>query len=385
MSGSAATAEPVRPPAFKFALAAAVLLTVIATPARPQLPPTGEFPKTDFDNRIVDLSEIMSGGPPRDGIPAVDEPRYASTADAGEWLDPDEPVVAVVVGAEARAYPLQILIWHEIANDSLGGIPIAVTFCPLCNSAIVFDRRLDGEVLDFGTTGRLRLSDLVMYDRQTETWWQQLTGTGLVGEHAGRELIRLPAAIVAWRDFRSAYPGETVLSRETGHSRRYGANPYAGYDSSTQPFLLRSTPDPRLPAMERVLHVAAGGTERIYPFGAFTDEPVINDEVGGEPVVVMSHSGTLSALDEPRIADSRRIPSAAAYARRLEGRTLEFELRDGRIADTATGSVWNLFGEAVEGPLAGSRLAPLSRGEHFAFAWLAFHPDADVYGVSKQR
>ena len=386
---SSLPAAPTRPPSSTlvttFALAAVVLLAAIAAPSRAQTPPTGEFPKTDFEKRIVDLSEIMSGGPPRDGIPAVDEPRYTSTEDAGEWLDPDEPVIAVVIGGEARAYPLQILIWHEIANDSLGGTPIAVTFCPLCNSAIVFDRRLDGEVLDFGTTGRLRLSDLVMYDRQTETWWQQLIGTGLIGEHAGRELVRLPAAIVSWHDFRTAFPDATVLSRATGHSRPYGSNPYAGYDSSTQPFLLRSTPDPRLPAMERVLHVAAGGTERIYPFGAFTDEPVINDEVGGEPVVVMSRSGTLSALDKTRIADSRRIPSAAAYSRRLEGRMLEFELRDGRIADAATGSVWNLFGEAVEGPLAGSRLAPLSRGEHFAFAWLAFHPDADVYGVSAPR
>ena len=382
-------AAPIRPPASTlataFALAAVVVLAAIAAPARAQMPPTGEFPKTDFEKQIVDLSELMSGGPPRDGIPAVDEPRYTSTEDAGEWLDPDEPVIAAEIDGEARAYPLQILIWHEIANDSLGGTPIAVTFCPLCNSAIVFDRRLDGEVLDFGTTGRLRLSDLVMYDRQTETWWQQLTGTGLIGEHAGRELVRLPAAIVSWNDFRTAFPDATVLSRETGHSRPYGSNPYAGYDSSTQPFLLRGTPDPRLPAMERVLHVAAGGAERIYPFGAFTDEPVINDEVGGEPVVVMSRSGTLSALDETRIADSRRIPSAAAFSRRLEDRRLEFELSDGRIADTTTGSVWNLFGEAVEGPLSGSRLVPLSRGEHFAFAWLAFHPDADVYGVSSPR
>ena len=376
---------PVSTLATAFALAAAVLLAAIAAPSRAQAPPTGEFPKTDFDNRIVDLSEIMSGGPPRDGIPAVDEPRYVPVADADEWLEPDEPVIAVEIDGEARAYPLQILIWHEIANDTLGGTPIAVTFCPLCNSAIVFDRRLDGEVLDFGTTGRLRLSDLVMYDRQTETWWQQLIGTALIGEHAGRTLIRLPATIVSWRDFRTAFADATVLSRETGHSRPYGSNPYAGYDSSTQPFLFQDTPDPRLPAMERVLHVAAGGAERIYPFGAFTDEPVINDEVGGEPVVVMSRTGTLSVLDEPRIADSRRIPSAAAYSRRLDDRILEFELRDGKIVDASTGSVWSLFGEAVEGPLAGSQLTPLSRGEHFAFAWLAFHPDADVYGASTPR
>ena len=373
------------------ALAAAIILMAAAlagslsAPVRAQSVPTWEFPKTDFENRIVDFSEIMSGGPPRDGIPAVDAPRHVTTGEAAEWLDPDEPVIAVERGGEARAYPLQILIWHEIANDELGGTPISVTFCPLCNSAIVFDRRLDGEVLDFGTTGRLRLSDLVMYDRQSETWWQQLTGTGLIGKHAGRELVRLPAAIVAWSEFHSAFPYATVLSRDTGHSRPYGSNPYAGYDSATQPFLFRDTTDPRLPAMERVLHVAAGGAERIYPFGAFEAEPVINDDLGGEPVVVMSREGTLSVLDRSRIADSRRIPSAAAYSRRLDDRVLEFEARDGRVADAGTGSIWNLFGEAVEGPLAGSRLTPLSRGDHFAFAWLAFHPDADVYGGPAPR
>ena len=374
--------------AFRAALAVmpllpcAIVLALFAGPARGQTTPAWEFPKTDFETRTIDWSEIMSGGPPRDGIPAVDEPRYATAAEAGEWLDPDEPVIAVELGGKARAYPLQILIWHEIANDVLAGAPIAVTFCPLCNSAIVFDRRLDGEVLDFGTTGRLRMSDLVMYDRQTETWWQQLTGEGIIGKYTGRELVRLPARIVAWDDFRTAFPSGTVLSRETGHTRAYGANPYAGYDSTTQPFLLRGTPDPRLPAMERVLHVTAGGAERIYPFGAFADEPVINDEVGGEPVVVLSEAGTLSVLDAQRIADSRRIPSAAAYSRRLDdGRILTFDLRGGRVVDALTGSIWNVFGEAVEGPLTGRRLAPRSRGEHFAFAWLAFHPEADVYGV----
>ena len=367
------------------ALALALAAALVATgPALAQMP-TGEFPKTDFENQIVDITEITSGGPPRDGIPSIDVPRHVTTEEAAGWLDPGEPVIAVEIGGVARAYPLQILIWHEIANDELGGVPVSVTFCPLCNSAIVFDRRFGGDILDFGTTGRLRMSDLVMYDRQTETWWQQLTGTGLIGTHAGAELVRLPANIVAWEEFRSAFPDATVLSRETGHSRPYGSNPYSGYDSSTQPFLLRGTPDPRLPAMERVLHVAAGGTERIYPFGAFEQEPLINDEVGGEPVVVISREGTLSVLDKPRIADSRRIPSAAAYSRRLDERVLEFEVRDGRVADTATGSIWNFFGEAVDGALAGSRLAPLSRGEHFAFAWLAFHPDADVYGVPASR
>ena len=191
---------------------------------------------------------------------------------------PPRPALTLPGASSLPAAPMRppastLATAFALADVVLLAAIIAVTFCPLCNSAIVFDRRLDGEVLDFGTTGRwrldgevldfgttgrLRLSDLVMYDRQTETWWQQLTGTGLIGEHAGRELVRLPATIVSWHDFRAAFPHATVLSRETGHSRPYGSNPYTGYDSSTQPFLLQSTPDPRLPAMERVLHVAAG-------------------------------------------------------------------------------------------------------------------------------
>ena len=361
-------------------VAAAVLAISLPAPARAQVFPTGEFPKTDFEKRTVEWSEIMSGGPPRDGIPAVDAPRRVPLADADEWLDPAEPVIAIELNGEARAYPLQILIWHEIANDELGGIPIAVTFCPLCNSAIVFERRFEGTVLDFGTTGRLRLSDLVMYDRQTETWWQQLTGTAIIGEHAGKHLRRLHGRIVAWEDFRGAYPDGTVLSRDTGHTRFYGTNPYSGYDSMTQPFLLRGKPDPRLPAMERVLHVTAGGAERIYPFGVFSEEPIIHDVLGGAPLVVFSRTGVLSPLDTTRFADARRIPAAAAYARELDGRVLDFTLRDGRIVDTETGSTWNLLGEAVEGALSGHRLQPLSRGDHFAFAWLAFNPEAEIYG-----
>ncbi len=129
-----------------------------------------EWPNTDFSKSLVDLNEIISGGPPKDGIPAIDEPKFVSPKEAIEWLDAREPVIAVVIKDDARAYPLQILIWHEIANDVVGDVPVLVTFCPLCNSSLVFDRRVNGRVLDFGTTGRLRKSDLVMYDRQTESW-----------------------------------------------------------------------------------------------------------------------------------------------------------------------------------------------------------------------
>ena len=191
--------------------------------------------ETDFSRHTVSYDEITSGGPPRDGIPPIDSPSFVSPDSAEEWLADKEPVIALEVNGDSRAYPLQILTWHEIVNDEVGGVPVTVTFCPLCNSALVFDRRLDGVVYDFGTSGNLRHSDLIMWDRQTESWWQQLTGEGIVGELAGRMLTFLPAPLVSFEDFRAASPDGKVLSRDTGHSQPYGSNPYAGYDRTDNP------------------------------------------------------------------------------------------------------------------------------------------------------
>ena len=346
-----------------------------------QLPVSLEWPNTNFDNTLVDLDEIQSGGPPKDGIPPVDDPQFDTVVEANKWLNPREPVVVVSIGGETKAYPIQILTWHEIVNDSVAGIPVSVTFCPLCNATIVFDRRKDGEVLDFGTTGRLRKSDLIMYDRQTESWWQQFTGQAIVGKKAGTLLDRVPASIVAYEDFRDAYPDSQVLSRRTGHSRAYGNNPYRGYDTiDDQPFLFFDPVDKRLPPMERVLDVSIGDTHKLYPFSVFKTEAVINDEVDGMPVVVFSRQGTLSALDGSVIADSRKVPSATAFDRRLDGKTLSFELRDGRIVDRQSGTRWNMFGTGMDGPLSGQQLASAPGSVHFAFAWLAFNPDSKIYG-----
>jgi hypothetical protein len=256
---------------------------------------------------------------------------------------------------------------------------VSVTFCPLCNASIVFDRRVAGQVLDFGTTGRLRLSDLVMYDRQSESWWQQFTGKGIVGRFAGAQLKVIPSEIVAFEDFLRAHPSGRVLSRTTGFLRPYGRNPYAGYDRMDQhPFLFQARLDDRLPPMERVLSVSIGGQHRLYPYTLLEKHPVANREFGGVPYVVLAKPGTASPLDRPQTSEGRPIPSATAFDRRLEGRTLEFELRAGRFVDRATGSEWNMLGEAVAGPLKGKRLGQLETGAHFAFAWLAFNPNAEI-------
>ncbi|MGB5079874.1 MAG: DUF3179 domain-containing protein [Burkholderiales bacterium] len=338
-----------------------------------------EWPKTDFSKRSIDLSEIESGGPPKDGIPALDRPRFASTRRAALWLDPREPVVSIRVGEEARAYPIQILMFHEIVNDTVGGIPVAVTFCPLCNASMAFDRRVGGRVLDFGTTGRLRYSDLVMYDRQTESWWQQFVGKAIVGRYAGTKLARIASTIVAFEDFVAAYPQGRVLSRETGFSRPYGRNPYAGYDRIDQSPLFVVKKDPRLPPMERVLSVSAGGAHRIYPLSLLEKHSVVGADLGGVPYVVFAKPGMSSPLDGASIREGRPIPAAAAFDRRVAGRVLEFSFEGGRIIDRQTGTVWSILGEASSGPLEGERLAPLEEsGVHFAFAWLAFNPDSEI-------
>ncbi len=335
--------------------------------------------KTDFSRHSVPLAEFRSGGPGRDGIPPVDNPKFVSVDSADEWLDGQEPVLVVELDGAARAYPVQILTWHEIVNDNLAGRPIAVTFCPLCNSSVVFDRRVDGRELTFGTTGNLRKSDLVMWDRQTESWWQQFSGEALVGELTGKVLTPLSSQTLSWKDFRNRFPGGDVLSRDTGFTRDYGRNPYEGYDSpDEEPFLFDGETDGRLPAKERVAAVFVGDQAAVVPFARLRARGVTSFTVARTPVVVMFEPGVASALDEATIAESEDVGTSAAFDRRLDGNTLEFE-RDGDvIVDRGTGSVWDITGRAIEGPLRGRRLTPVRHDQQFWFALAAFLPDARI-------
>jgi hypothetical protein len=345
--------------------------------------------RTDRLRHTVLLEEIVSGGPPKDGIPALDHPQFISVSQADDWLSPREPVVVLTDGDEAKAYPLQILIWHEIVNDVVGKRPVAVTYCPLCNTALAFDRRLDGRVLDFGTTGSLRHSDLVMYDRQTESWWQQATGEAIGGQLAGRNLEFISAPLVSWATFKGAYPSGLVLSRRTGFDRPYGDNPYARYDDprgSPIASFFRGRRDERLPAMERVVAVSLNGEDVAYSFRGLKQRPAINDQVGGVPIVVLWAPGTASALDDSRVAQGRDVGSSGVFDRRLNGRVLELETgAGGRFRDRLTGSEFDLLGRATSGPLQGSRLRPIPHGNHFWFAWGVFKPgtrlvDAPTHG-----
>src|SRR5712691_4514844 len=190
--------------------------------------------RTDFSRTLVPPAEFQAGGPGKDGIPAITHPRFLRPAEV-HFLRAREPVIEFVHDGDAHAYPLQILVWHEIVDDRVGGVPVAVTFCPLCDTAIAFDRRVGGKTLEFRVSGNLRNSDLVMYDTATESWWQQFSGRALVGRYAGTNLQQLPARIVSFADFARAHPRGRVLSRETGFDRPYGDNPYPGYDDVSSP------------------------------------------------------------------------------------------------------------------------------------------------------
>ncbi|MCH8938563.1 MAG: DUF3179 domain-containing protein, partial [Gemmatimonadetes bacterium] len=299
------------------------------------------------------------------------------------WLEDREPVVLVALDGVAKAYPLQILIQHEIVNDVVGQTPVTVTYCPLCNTAISFDRRFDGLLLDFGTTGRLRHSDLIMYDRQTETWWQQAIGEGIVGEYAGRRLTFVPSPLISWSTFKESYPNGKVLSRDTGFQRNYGKNPYQFYDRGRGPWpqFFSGRRDGRLPAMERVAAVEIDGESVAFAFSKLRKKRVITEQVGETPLVVFWAPGTASAVDNSNIAKGRDVGSTGVFDRRLEGRgrTLRFTPDgDGRFTDRETGSTWNILGHAIDGPLTGKQLIPIVHGNHFWFAWGVFKPETRV-------
>lgn len=339
------------------------------------------LPGVDLSRRTVPLTDLVSGGVGADsGIPSLHHPQFDSIERASDWLTPREPVVALEVNGEARIYPIQIVMWHEVVNDVLGGDPVLVTFCPLCYTAIAFDRRVGGEVRDFGVSGLLRESDLILYDYQTTTLWQQLTGDAVVGTDAGERLRFLPAQLVAFADARAQYPDALVLSRQTGFNRAYGTNPYAGYDSVDSGPIFRTSfaDDGRLPAKAQVLTFEVRAQPVAIPFDRLANEVVVETTLEGIPVVALWQPGTNAALDARSIEDGRDIGAAGAFRAEIDGRPARFEAREGAIYDSDTGSRWNVLGTAVEGPLTGKRLQPLVSGTHFWFIWSVFKPDTTV-------
>jgi hypothetical protein len=330
----------------------------------------------DLPEPLIDPRDLVSGGPPPDGIPPIDDPQFAPVSEI-DWLDDDEPVLSLTVGAETRAYPLQVMTWHEIVNDTVGGVPVAVTYCPLCNSGVAFERRVEGRLLDFGTSGLLYVDNLVMYDRQTESLWPQLTGQASVGELTGTQLKSIPMGIVGWKQFREFHPDAPVLTRDTGFARDYGRNPYTGYDDPDGALLVDppDPTDPRLPVKERVVGITIDGESVAVRRSRIADERVVPLTVAGRDLIAVHEPGQASALDTERIRSGQEIGSVGVFRPMLDGRRLTFAVRDGRVVDDQTASTWNVLGEATSGQLEGSRLPAVVHLDTFWFAWVGFRPD----------
>ena len=333
----------------------------------------------DHPEPLIDLSEILSGGPPPDGIPPLENPAFEPAGEV-DWLPGVEPVLALEINGDARAYPLRIMTWHELVNGTVGGIPVTVSYCPLCNSAIAYDRRVGDRILDFGTSGELLNSSLLMYDRQTESLWSHYTGTAVAGHLTGAELDLIPVQTVSFESFLSAHPEGHVLSLDTGHARRYGQNPYESYDTSSQPFLFSGPFDDRLEPMTRVLALRAGDEGAVVPLDVLAERRVVPFSFAGRELVALYESGTASALDTGAIAEGRDVGATGVFVRSLDGQPLDLSLgADGGFVDATTGVAYDILGRPSDASGTGA-LEPVEHLDTFWFAAAAFYSDAEIIG-----
>ena len=322
---------------------------------------TSKIQITNGLKHIIPLDKIKSGGPPKDGIPSIDEPKFVKSSKA-EFVSDDDLVIGIDINGEQKAYPLFIMVWHEIVNDNVGEIPVAVTYCPLCFTNQVFDRTIDGKITEFGTSGKLYNSNLVMYDRNTDSQWSQALGMAITGQMTGQTLKRIPFDVARWSDWKSLYPDTLVLTTDTGFFRTYGVDPYGDYYIDSRVIFPVENKDERLFLKEKIL----GFDNDIYKAYKLSDvekNKIINDDVGNKKIVLISLYPEM----------------VRAFNRIIDEQILEFEYSHGQIIDTQTKSKWNFDGESIEGQLKGKKLQREVFNPGFWFEWVAFHPDTLLY------
>ena len=339
---------------------------------------TGNRLNPSFPPPIIDPSLIRSGGPPPDGIPPIDEPKYLPAGEV-DFVSDDEAVIFVEVDGDARAFPIQVMIWHEIVNDTIGDVPVTVTYCPLCNSALAYDRRLGDRTLDFGTSGELYQSALVMYDRQTGSLWAHFTGQGLVGHYAGAQLDFIPAQTLSFAQFTEAHPDGLVLTTDTGFDRSYGTNPYQGYDfEGSDPIgsFFNGEIDRTLLPKARIVGINDDGGNVAVRFEDLAENPVIPVTEGGRNLVVFHQDGLASALQANQVADGDDVGQTGVFtaASPTDGQSLTFSAEGDGFVDAETGTTWDILGRGLTGPLEGEQLEAVSHLDTFWFAWATYRP-----------
>ncbi len=236
----------------------------------------------------------MGGGPPRDGIPSIDNPKFVTLVEADQWIEDNELVLGITYKGVKRVYPLQIMVWHEIVNETIAGDSLLITYCPLCGSGIAFERVINGEAVEFGTSGKLYNSNLVMYDRKTETYWSQIDGRAIFGELTGMKLKMVRIDTVTWKEWKTAHPDSEVLSQDTGFSRQYGRDPYGGYYEDDFILFPVENEDDRIHPKTVVFGVEIDGAFTAYKEDDLKEFKVIDDTVGGVKIrIEREDAGTI--------------------------------------------------------------------------------------------
>ena len=279
---------------------------------------------------IVDPSKIQSGGPPKDGIPSIDKPKFISVSEADEWIEDNELVLAIIHNGVKRVYPLQIMVWHEIVNDKIADDPILITYCPLCGSGIAYHRVINGKEVEFGTSGKLYNSNLVMYDRETDSYWSQIDGKAIVGELTGLELQEVSIDTVTWRDWKTTHPDSEVLSQDTGFTRQYGRDPYGNYYEDSFLIFPVENQDDRIYAKTVIFGIEVDGVYKAYKEDDLIEKGFIEDTINGINIKIERFD-------------------------------------DGRVVITDTDTREEIVKE-----------------RDFWFAWYAFHPDTLLYGFDEE-
>lgn len=326
--------------------------------------------------------ELTDGGPPPDGIPSIDKPIFLRIEKVEEWLSNRDPVIVLRGTQQVKAYPLQILIWHEIVNDYLDGNAVSVTYSAISNSTAAMYRQARDRTLEFGTTGKLYKGTSVFYDRQTRSYWLHYSGDCIKGRLAGYQLELLPVILTSFREFKRSYPQGRVLSRYTGYRRKYGRNPYVGYGRPDErPLLFLGELDNRILPKEKVIGISYHHNTMAYPYSLFFgyNRQVIHDEPGGMEIVVFFARGTNSPLDTASISFARDIGSAGVFSPYVDGVRLNFYAAKDGFLDRETGSTWSLLGKCLQGNYKGRELKVIKHHDTFWFAWSTFFPETQVY------
>ncbi len=372
------------------ALAVAVLVVAAcggsgAAPSHARSPSAlDQLTADEFPDALIDVRRLFAGGPPPDGIPAIDRPEFVPASAHRERYRDVAPMVVLDIGGDARAYPVAVLIWHEIVNDTVGGVPVSVTYCPLCNSATSYGREIDGEATTFGTSGLLYHSAMVMYDRATESLWTHFDGQAVVGMLAGTRLEAYPSPLMSWADFLATHPDGAVLDEtRTGHRRDYGANPYVGYDDPESfPFLFYGDVDARAVAKERVVGVSRNGVDVAYALTGLTGQSATATTVshGDAELVVLWSPGQTSAIHGPSVQYGRDVGTVGVFVPSIDGRRLTFRADQDGFQDLETNTRWSIAGVGIEGTLAGERLERVPHLDTFWFAWSTYRPGTSLVG-----